>query len=168
MSDREAVISSSHDAVDTFINAARAVPAAQWKIPRAPGKWSPGQVAEHVTLTYEQGRRMLAGTYKGQVEPRYRQLLARFLFLPWLFRNRRFGKGLQAPDFIKPGELPALSGVILARLETASRALEDDLAAAPDGHGPDMDHPIFGRLNLADLLRFLEIHTNHHRPQLQA
>jgi len=168
MSDAQAVISSSHEAVDAFIKAARAIPASRWKMPRATGKWSPGQVTEHVTLTYEQGRRMLAGTYVGQVEPRYRQLLARFVFLPWLFSRKRFGKGLQAPDFIRPGELPASSGVLLARLESAASALEADLAAAADGHGAEIDHPIFGHLYLADMLRFLAIHTDHHRPQLQA
>jgi hypothetical protein len=31
-----------------------------------------------------------------------------------------------------------------------------------------VDHPVFGRLPLADLLHFLLIHTNHHRPQLSA
>ena len=31
-----------------------------------------------------------------------------------------------------------------------------------------LDHPIFGRLPLAELLRFLLIHTQHHQPQLSA
>lgn len=168
MTDRQAVILSSREAVNAFVKAARAVPPAKWKTPRAAGKWSPGQVTEHVTLTYEQSRRMLDGTYAGQIEPRYRQLLARFLFLPWLFARERFPKALQAPDFIRPGGSPSSSVALLARLEAAASDLEVELAAAADGHGADVDHPVFGHLFLADLLRFLAIHTNHHRPQLAA
>jgi DinB family protein len=167
MADRQAVITSSREAVCAFVGAARAVPSGKWTTPRAPGKWSPAQVAEHVTFSYEQSLRMLRGTYVGPAAvPRLSQLLARWLFLPWLFRRERFGKGLQAPDFIRPSDSPPPSGTLLTRLETAAQDLETDLAAASRNRGPTVAHPVFGHIPLAHLLHFLAIHTNHHRPQL--
>jgi hypothetical protein len=53
-------------------------------------------------------------------------------------------------------------------LEAAAHYLEADLGGAPDARRVSVDHPVFGRIPLSDLLRFLVIHTNHHRPQLSA
>lgn len=167
MADVQAVITSDRQAVGAFADAARAVSPAQWATPRAPGKWSPGQVTEHVVLSFEQSQRMLHGTYSGPGKPWIQQLLARKLGLPPLLRRGNFGKGVfKAPDFIQPGTSPASSAILLGRLETASRDLESTLAASPGATEVTVNHPIFGRLPLADLLRFLVVHTNHHRPQL--
>ena len=167
MTDRAAVITSSHDAVSAFVGAARAVPTAKWAIPRAPGKWSPAQVTEHVTFTYEQSLLMLRGTYDepAPVGP-FTQMLARWLFLPVLFKREKFGKGLQAPDFIRPTMSPPSSTTLLNRLEGAAHDLEADLAAASNSNGPSIAHPVFGHLPLGHLVHFLAIHTNHHTPQV--
>jgi DinB family protein len=169
MTNLQVVITADRQAVGDFVDAARRVPPARWAVPRAAGKWSPGQVTEHVALTYEQSRRMLLGTFTGPVEPWFRQLLARWLFLRPMFKRGDFGKGASlAPDFIQPTGSPASSGDLLARLEAAVRDLETDLAAASNARRTHVDHPIFGRLPIADLLRFLMIHTQHHQPQLSA
>lgn len=166
MTNLQVVITADRQAVGAFVDDARRVPPAQWAVPRAAGKWSPGQVTEHVALTYEQSRRMLLGTFTGPVEPWFRQLLARWLFLRPMFKRGDFGKAALAPDFIQPGGSPAPSKDLLARLEAAVRDLETDLTAASNGRRTHLDHPVFGRLRLADLLRFVMIHTQHHRPQL--
>ncbi len=169
MADPQAVIASNRRAVGAFVHAALAFSPAQWTTPRAPGKWSPGQVTEHVALTYEQSRRMLDGTFAGPAKPWYQQLLARWLGLPQLFKRGDFGKGpFQAPDFIQPSASPPPAGVLLARLEAAVHTLEENLAAATDTREVTVAHPIFGRLPLQDLVHFLSIHTNHHLPQLSA
>lgn len=169
MADLQAVITADRQAVGAFVAAARSVPPAQWATPRAPGKWSPGQVTEHVALTYEQSRRMLLGTFTGRSFPRVKQLLARWIFLPLLFKRGDFGKGgARGPAFIRPSESPASPGVLLARLEAAVGDLETDLIAASAARRRHVDHPIFGRMPLADLLHFLMIHTQHHLPQLSA
>jgi len=85
-----------------------------------------------------------------------------------MFKRGDFGKAAVAPDFIQPGGSPAPSRDLLARLETAMRDLETDLTAASNNRRTHLDHPIFGRLPLADLLRFLMIHTQHHQTQLSA
>ena len=169
MADPQAVIASKRRAVSAFVDAARAVSPAQWTTPRAPGKWSPGQVTEHVTLAYEQSRRMLQGTFTGAPKPWYQQLLARWLGLPSLFKRGDFGKGpFQGPDFIQPSASPPSAVALLARLEAVTRDLEGSVAGASDSQRVTVAHPIFGRLPLTDLLHFLLIHTNHHRPQLSA
>jgi hypothetical protein len=169
MADTDVVIASHRRAVGAFVDAARAVPPMQWSIPRAAGKWSPGQVTEHVVLAYEQSGRMLDGTFTGGAKPWYQQLLARWLGLPSLLKRGDFGEGpFQAPDFIRPSASPSSSDTLLARLEPAANYLEAALAGAPDARRVRVDHPVFGRLPLADLVRFLVIHTNHHRPQLSA
>jgi hypothetical protein len=168
MANLPAAITADRQAVGAFADAARKVPAARWAVPRAMGKWSPGQVTEHVALTYEQSRRMLLGTFTGPVQPWFLQLLARGIFLRLMFRRGDFGKAAVAPDFIQPGGSPAASGDLLARLHAAVRDLEMDLTAASNGRRTHVDHPIFGRMPLADLLRFLMIHTQHHQPQLSA
>ena len=168
MANLQNVIAADREAIGAFVAAARRVPPEQWALPRAAGKWSPGQVTEHVALAYEQSRRMLLGTFTGPVQPRVMQLLARWIFLRLMFKRGDFGKAAVAPDFIQPGGSPATSGDLLARLETAMRDLETDLTAASNERRTHLDHPIFGRLPLADLLRFLMIHTRHHQPQLSA
>jgi hypothetical protein len=167
MADADVVMASHRRAVTAFVNAARAVPPSQWATPRAPGKWSPGQVTEHVALAYEQSGRMLHGSFTGVAKPWYQQLLARWLGLPSLLKRGDFGKGpFQAPDFIRPSASPSSPMTLVARLEAAAHDLEAALAGASDARRVSVDHPIFGRLPLADLVRFLAVHTNHHRPQL--
>ena len=169
MADTNAVIASHHRAISAFVEAARAVPPSRWATPRAPGKWSPGQVTEHVALAYEQSGRMLHGSFTGKAKPWYQQLLARWLGLPSLLKRGDFGQGpFEAPDFIRPSASPSSSETLLARLEAAAHDLETALTGTPDAQRIRVDHPIFGRLPLADLVRFLVVHTNHHRPQLSA
>ena len=168
MANLQVVITADREAIGAFVAAACRVPPEQWALPRAAGKWSPGQVTEHVALAYEQSRRMLLGTFIGPVQPWVLQLLALGIFLRLMFKRGDFGKAAVAPDFIQPSESPAASGDLLARLETAMRDLETDLTAASNNRRTHLDHPIFGRLPLADLLRFLMIHTQHHQTQLSA
>jgi hypothetical protein len=167
--DLQDAIIADRQAVGAFVAAARSISPAQWTVPRAPGKWSPGQVTEHVALAYEQNRRMLLGSFTGPAQPRFKQVLGRWLFLPQMFKRGDFGKGpFRAPDFLQPSGSPAPSRDLLARLEAAVSDLETDLTAASAAGRTHLDHAIFGRLPLADLIRFVMVHTQHHRPQLSA
>ncbi len=114
MANLQVVITADRQAVGAFVAAARRVPPTQWALPRAVGKWSPGQVTEHVALAYEQSRRMLLGTFTGPVQPSVLQLLARWIFLRLMFKRGDFGKAAVAPEFIQPSvpgdRLEALNG----------------------------------------------------------
>jgi hypothetical protein len=63
---------------------------------------------------------------------------------------------------MRPGPAPATPEVVLARLQAAATALETAAAAHPDS----LEHPFFGRVSTADLVRLQEIHTRHHMAQL--
>jgi hypothetical protein len=165
MGDLRTALQTHHRAVDDFIAAARAVPAVRWGQPRAPGKWSPGQVAEHLTLAYEVNRRVLHGVAPGAAAPRLlRPLIRRFLLRPVL-RRGSFIPGSKSPKVFRPSASPAPAAELLVRLQAAANAFELDAAAAA---GPTIEHPFFGQLPLADFVRLQEIHARHHRGQVVA
>ena len=163
MPDVQTALHTHHQAVDAFLTAARAVPVARWAEPRAPRKWSPGQVAEHLAIAYEVNRQVLRGTPPGPAAPRLlRPLIRRFLLGPVL-RRGRFIPGSKSPAVFQPSASPASPAVLLSRLESAAGAFERDAAAA---RAPDIDHPFFGRLPIVAFVRLQEIHTRHHHGQI--
>ncbi|HEX7338221.1 MAG TPA: DinB family protein [Gemmatimonadales bacterium] len=163
MADIQVVLQTHREAVEEFLAAARKVPVAQWNQPRAPGKWSPGQVAEHLALAYEMNRRVLNGAFPGTGAPRLlRPLLRRFLLNPVLKRGK-FVPGSKTPKVFRPSASPPQQAPLVGRLQIAAKAFEADAGAlARDA----IEHPIFGQLALTDFVRLQEIHTRHHRNQI--
>jgi hypothetical protein len=156
-------LESHHQAVEAFLAGARAVPASRWGQPRAPGKWSPGQVVEHLALAYEVNRGVLHGQAPSVAAPRWlRPLIRRFALGPVL-RRGRFIPGSKSPRAFRPGPVPAAPEVLLHRLAAATAAFEMDAEALGS---TTIDHPFFGRLPLTDFVRLQEIHTRHHGKQL--
>jgi uncharacterized damage-inducible protein DinB len=163
VSDLQTGLEAHHQAVEAFLTAARAVPAARWSQPRAAGKWSPGQVAEHLALAYEVNRGVLHGRAPGAAAPRLLRPLIRKFGLNPVLRRGRFIPGSKSPEVFRPGASPAAPAVLLERLRAAADAFEQDAAAT---RAAIIDHPFFGRLPLVDFVRLQEIHTQHHRGQL--
>src|SRR5215472_3471846 len=60
MADIDTALAANRDAGDQMIRAGEQSGAA-WSTPRAPGKWSPSQVVEHVARGLEEGANMVAG-----------------------------------------------------------------------------------------------------------
>ena len=163
MADLRPMLRGHHEAVEAFLTAARAVPQVRWREPRAPGKWSPGQVVEHVARAYEVNRGVLRGSPAPVSAPRWvRPLIRRFLLAPVL-RRGRFIPGSRSPRAFQPDPTPAEPAQVLGRLTAASAAFEADVAALATA---TVDHPFFGRLPVGDFVRLQEIHTRHHREQL--
>jgi hypothetical protein len=100
--------------------------------------------------------------------PRFKQWIARTIFLPRMFKLGDFpGKSeLKSPAFLVPSPEPAPQTELLPRFETAARGLEQDLESARAAGRTKAEHPFFGTLDLADLLHFVVIHTRHHLPQI--
>jgi hypothetical protein len=163
MSDLQTALNANHQAVQAFLASARAVPPERWDRPRAEGKWSPGQIAEHLALAYETGGEVLHGRSPGNAPPRFLRPLIRTLLLKPVLWLGRFPTASKAPAVMRPGTAPAPAPVLLHRLEAAVAAFE---SAALDLRGPTVDHPAFGRLPVVDLVRLQEIHTRHHHLQL--
>ncbi len=163
MPDLQAALQTHREAVDAFLRAARSVPEDDWTRPRAPGKWSPGQVAEHLALAYEVNRRVFHGTAPAARVPRFARPLIRTLLLNPVLRRGRFIPGSKSPKVFRPGASPDPPGPLLGRLEAAARAFDADAA---DAGQVSLDHPVFGRLPVADFVRLQEIHTRHHCAQI--
>ena len=151
-------------AVDGFLRAASAVPAAAWHVPLRPGGWTPGQVAEHVVLAYEVFVGQLAG------EPDMKRILGpakqtflRWILLPHVLFHRSFPVRAGAPREVRPDGNGVEQSALEARLRGAAGKLERDIRASTLPH---IRHPYFGPLPLRRALRFIAVHTEHHTKQL--
>lgn len=162
MPERRAALQAHHHAVHRFLDRARAVSPAEWHRPRAEGKWSPGQVAEHLALSYESGCDVLRGTAGPGAPGLVRPILRTLLLRPVLWLGR-FPPGSKSPPALRPGTSTAAGAGVLDRLQAAAAAFERDAVAVRD---TTVDHPAFGRVPLADFVRLQEIHTRHHCGQL--
>jgi hypothetical protein len=163
MPDLQATLHTHQQAVQAFLASARALPPERWSQPRAEGKWSPGQIAEHVALSYEASGEVLRGGAPGPVPPRFLRPLLRIALLRPVLWLGRFPAASKAPPILQPSASPAAAPVLLERLQAAVAAFE---SAAREVRGAEIDHPAFGRLPLVDLVRLQEIHTRHHHLQL--
>lgn len=156
----------NRQAVEAFVATARTVPHSLWVQPRAPGKWSPGQVVEHVAIAYEIAASVVNGTYTGRVAPRLLRPLIRAIGVNPIVTSGRFRKGTRAPAVFQPTASPASVAELTVRLETAAAAFSAAVDYAARQGQTSVDHPFFGRITLSDYSRLQAIHTRHHAEQL--
>jgi len=156
-------------AVGRFIAAARSVPDPAWRAAPAPGKWSPAEITMHLVLTYHHLLGEQEGTLVIRVLPSpWKAWLLRRTILPRLLGGQPFPAGVRAPREVRPGaELPDV--------EPATRALEAATTGFEAAAGRNFHrgvgratHPFFGPLQLPQMLRFAELHADHHRRQILA
>jgi hypothetical protein len=148
---------------DLLVTAERSATA--WTTPRAPGKWSPSQLVEHVARSLEEAGNDVSGQpSKFPSVPRLvRPLLRLFLFNRVLAKNdfpkARTNRAMDpAAGPASPEEARVRSEAALARFEQACRA---QVAA-----GRPAQSSLFGAVSVEDYARFQELHTRHHRQQL--
>jgi len=137
-----------------------------WHARRAASKWCPGQVAEHVALTYAQLLAELrgAGGMRQRV-PWWKAAYVRLRFLPGILRGGPFPEA-RAPREIRPPELPRPKAAVLEALRTDATRFEEELGRARAAGQVRLTHPYFGRLGPEKVLGFVAAHTEHHRRQL--
>lgn len=164
MTEVEPGLEEDRRAVAEFAEKARAVPPDRWDAPRAPGKWSPAQVCEHVAKAYETSCEMLRGEPQPGM-PRWIRPIIRTLFFNKVLKTGRFPKGAQAPVQFQPtsGPPPVDQGIKRVEKAAADFAVEARRRGAP---GLTIDHPVFGRIRVTDYVRLNHIHTRHHAAQL--
>ena len=165
MADIDTALAASRDAVDQLIRAGEQSGAA-WIAPRAPGKWSPSQIVEHVARGLEEGANIGAGRpSKVPMPPAVVRPISRFFFKRVL-RKAAFPKGFKAHKAVNPASGPATPAEGRIRLETAHQKWDEVCRRiAADGR------PItsgFGLVPVEDLVRFSELHTRHHTKQMAA
>lgn len=164
MADLNAALAASKNAVEQLIVAGeRSGPA--WTSPRAPGKWSPSQILEHVARSLEESAHMAVGQpskfprLPAVVHPVVRGLLFKRVLRKGGFPRAKTNKAMD------PESGPATPAEGRARLETAHEKF-DRACRQLASSGQRMRTTIFGAVPLEDYVRFMEIHTRHHGRQI--
>ena len=135
-----------------------------WTTPRAPGKWSPSQVVEHVARGLDEGANIVAGTPSIPPPPAFLRPVAR-LFFYRILRKGEFSKGLKSMKALNPTSGPATPAEARVRLEAAF-ARYDEECRRQAASGPNVRTAVFGMVSLEDMVRFNALHTRHHCKQL--
>ena len=160
-------IERNREALARFVAVVTSLSRAQWEQPVAPGKWSPGQIAEHLALTYEVARQVLHGTSSMRPLPAFVRPVARFV-LRRALKKGKFPRGGKAVKGFIPGDGPAERDVVLQRLTAAVDAFIKDYDAAAREGRTTLQHPAFGTIALRDYVLFSDLHPRHHTAQIPA
>ncbi|MBW3628760.1 MAG: DinB family protein [Gemmatimonadetes bacterium] len=153
-------------AVDGFLRAAIRIPAEVWDVPLHEAGWSPAQVAEHVTLTYEVFLGQLAGDPPmRRIAGPMMQRALRWFFVPHVLFHRSLPLRAGAPREVRPAGPGVRQEALEARLRSAAEALAREVRVSSVRR---INHPYFGPLSLRQAARFVAVHTEHHQRQLEA
>lgn len=164
MPDVNAVLAANHAAVNDLIAAAERSGSA-WTTPRAPRKWSPSQVVEHVARALEESANVVAGTpSKFPTFPVFLRPLVRALFFNRVLKNQAFPKARTTKAF-DPANGPSTPADARVRLEAAVARFEQTCRALA-ASDRNVSSTLFGSVSVEDFARFQEIHTRHHRKQI--
>jgi hypothetical protein len=163
MTSLDSALAASRSASERLVADAEAS-ATRWATPRAPGKWSPSQIVEHVARSYEGAASMAAGLPSAfpklpiVLHPVLRVVFRRLL-KKGSFPN---GRTTKAMNPIAGSATPTDARLRLAAAHAQFEMACRELAArrAP------MRTTMFGAVPVEDFVRFLEIHTKHHHRQI--
>jgi hypothetical protein len=164
MTDINTALAASKAAIDQLIESGECC-GPEWSAPRAPGKWSPSQIVEHVARSLEESANMAAGRpskfpkLPGMVRPLVRGLLFKRVLRKGAFPKAKTNKAMN------PLSGPPTPADGRVRLETAHDIFDAACRqlATLDGR---MQTTVFGVVPVADYIRFMELHTRHHGKQM--
>jgi hypothetical protein len=164
MPDIELRLGDVHAAVAGLVAAAERVGTA-WTKPRAPGKWSPSQVVEHVARILEESANVAANrpSQFPTISFFLRPIVRLLVFKRTLWR-RAFPKMKAIAAFVPAtGSVNPAEGCV--RLQGALTGFEQACRARA-ASGQDVASSMFGRVSVADFARFQELHVRHHILQM--
>ena len=140
---------------------------AVWTVPRAPGKWSPAQLTEHLVRTHVTSGQVVKGMDIGLPRvPAFLRPLLRWLDLRRILQSGEFKRPMKTFPPLEPRELPEDPEEGREKLMNAVRAFEADIRSVTPIGDFHFVHPTFGKMAVSDYVRFQEIHTRHHLRQL--
>ena len=153
-----------HRAAVLDLVAAAGRSAATWTTPRAPGKWSPSQVVEHVVRGLEEAANVVSGVPSMPMPPAFLRLVAR-LFFNRILKKDAFPKGFKAIKAMDPASGPATPAEARVRLEAAIPRFDQECRRRV-ASGQHVVSTGFGTVSVENLVRFSAIHTRHHCKQM--
>ena len=164
MANLDAALADTRAAADELMATAERAGAA-WATPRAPGKWSPSQLVEHVSRALEESAHVVTEhPSKFPSLPSFVRPLLRGLLFKRVLKTGKFPKG-RAPKAFNPTQGSATPADARRRLDGAVTSFEQ-ACRARTANAPTFDSSVFGRLAVVDYVRFQELHTRHHCRQL--
>ena len=166
MANLESIIATQQTAADAFKAAAEGVADNLWSVPRAPGKWTPAQVMDHVGIATRVARGAMSGNAKFGSLPRFLRWLPRKLFFDKVLRQGAFPRKGGGPPAFAPSTEPMPRAELYKQLDSeiaAFAALAREMSAAGR---TTFEHGFFGTVAIADYVRFNALHLDHHREQL--
>ena len=163
MADINDVLAENHAAVLDLVAAAERS-AATWTTPRAPGKWSPSQVVEHVAGGLQEAANVVAGAPSIPMPPAFLRPLAR-LYFNRILNKGVFPNGWKANKAVDPATGPATPAQARVRLEGALDRFDQECLRRV-ASGQHVVRTGFGLVSVEDLVRFSAIHTRHHCKQM--
>ena len=163
MADVNDALAANRAAVIDLVAAAERS-AATWTTPRAPGKWSPSQVVEHVARGLEEGANVVSGAPNIPMPPAFLRPLLRLFFFNRILKKDAFPKGFQAHKAMNPTSGPAAPAEARVRLEGALARFDQECRRRA-ASGPNVSTG-FGTVSVEDFVRFNAMHTRHHCKQM--
>jgi DinB family protein len=164
MADINDVLAANRAAVLDFVAAAERS-AATWTTPRAPRKWSPSQVVEHVAGGLEEAANVVSGAPSIPLPPAFLRLLLRVVFFNRILKTGVFPKGYKARKELDPTSGPATPVDARVRLEGALARFEQECRRRT-ASGQHVVSTFFGTVSVEDLVKFSALHTRHHCKQM--
>jgi hypothetical protein len=164
MADVDDALAANRAAVLDFVSAAERS-AATWTTPRAPGKWSPSQVVEHVARGLEEAANIVSGAPSIRMPPAFLRPLLRLFFFNRILKKDAFPKGFKAHKAMNPTSGPATPAQARVRLEGALARFDEECRRRVAG-GQHVVSTGFGTVSVEDLVRFSALHTRHHCIQM--
>ena len=163
MADVNDVLAANHAAVLDLVAAAERS-ATTWTAPRAPGKWSPSQIVEHVTRGLEEGANVISGAPSIPMPPAFLRPLIRLYFYR-ILKKGVFPNGFKAHKAMDPASGPDTLAEARVRLEGAFARFDQECRRRA-ASGQHVVSTGFGKVSVEDFVRFNAIHTRHHCKQM--
>lgn len=165
MDDIHAATDVLRTAAGAFKARALRVPDSAWNASPKPGRWSPAQVVDHVGVSTRVAHDAILGRAHFFRLPKFVRPLAGAL----LFK-RTLAKGLpkksKGPAVMAPAVTPSPREQLIRRLDEEIESLAGAAQTLARSGITHFEHTVFGRLSVADYLRFNALHVDHHREQL--
>jgi hypothetical protein len=138
---------------------------ATWTTPRAPGKWSPSQVVEHVARSLDESAHEVSGApTKFPHLPFFLKPVAKALLFNRVLKRNAFPRARTSSAF-NPAAGPATPTEARQRLLQALEGF-DQVCRSRAATDQQLGSVVFGTVAVTDYVRFQELHTRHHTKQL--